>query len=205
MVDEFEYERRFYCREFPAECDDGDAPLLMVQSYFLHQDGFALRLRVQARGVRVPMGSQTDGLTTLMQYREAFREAYITVLGSPVSGTRYEAERTVDADIAAEMILRGGTPIIKNRYSVWIGEDGWNIDVFGANNAGLIVAKVERSSPVTNLLIPGFCTTEVTDDHRFYNDGLASRPFITWRDDFLAGLDRDGAQYSQLFGQNRYE
>ena len=205
MSDDFQYERRFFCREFPVEYDDGDAPALIVQSYFVHQDGFALRIRLRSRDIRVPMGPQADGLTTLMQYREHFSEAYVTVQGNAVGGTRYEAEHAIDANIAIELVLRGGTPIIKNRYSVWLGEDGWEIDVFGANNSGLILAQVERSGPVTNLAIPSFCTAEVTDDHRFYNDGLASKPFITWKDDYAEELERHGAHFSQLFGQNRLE
>ncbi|NEG95279.1 hypothetical protein GFD17_00590 [Bifidobacterium sp. SMB2] len=205
MSDDFQYERRFFCREFPVEYDDGDAPTLIVQSYFVHQDGFALRIRLRSRDIRVPMGPQADGLTTLMQYREHFSEAFVTVQGNAVGGTRYEAERTIDANIAIELVLRGGTPIIKNRYSVWLGEDGWEIDVFGANNSGLILAQVERSSPVTNLTIPSFCTAEVTEDQRFYNDGLASKPFITWRDDYYEELERYGAHFSQLFGRNRME
>ncbi len=75
---------------------------------------------------------------------------------------------------------RGGEVVIKNRYSVWIAEDGWSVDVFGGLNAPLIVAEAERSGPVTNLTIPKFCVTEITDQARFNNDGLAAKPFSTW-------------------------
>ena len=135
MSDDFEYERRFYCSEFPTELDDGDAPLLIVQSYYVHQDGFALRIRTQARSIRTTMTPDLDALKLLMQHREAFKEAFISVKGRAVGGTRYEAERPIDSDIAVELMQRGGTPIIKNRYSAWIGEDGWDIDVFGGPRA----------------------------------------------------------------------
>ncbi|PLS31475.1 adenylate cyclase [Bifidobacterium margollesii] len=203
MSDEFEYERRFFCRSFPTQYDDGDSPLLIVQNYYVHQDGFALRIRMQAHGVRLDMSQETDGLTTLLDHRDAFDEAFVTVKGTAVGGTRYEAARQIDPNIALELMLRGGVPIVKNRFSVWLDEDGWDIDVFGANNAPLIIAEVERSSPVTNLTIPDFCTSEVTDDQRFYNDGLASKPFGTWKDEYFAELDRFGPQFSQLFGRNR--
>lgn len=202
MSDDFEYERRFYCSEFPTELDDGDAPLLIVQSYYVHQDGFALRIRTQARSIRTTMTPDLDALKLLMQHREAFKEAFISVKGRAVGGTRYEAERPIDSDIAVELMQRGGTPIIKNRYSAWIGEDGWDIDVFGGPNASLVTAEVERSGPVTNLTIPRFCTSEVTDDHRFYNDGLASRPYMQWKDDYLQELKQNGPHFSQLFGKN---
>ena len=40
-TDDFEYERRFFCRELPAEYDDGDAPTLIIQSYYVHEIGRA--------------------------------------------------------------------------------------------------------------------------------------------------------------------
>ena len=45
---------------------------------------------------------------------------------------------------------------------------------------------------MTNLQIPSFCVTEITDQARFSNDGLASRPFSQWAADFDAELHRDG-------------
>ena len=45
-TDDFEYERRFFCRELPAEYDDGDAPTLIIKSYYVHADNYALRVRL---------------------------------------------------------------------------------------------------------------------------------------------------------------
>ena len=120
-----------------------------------------------------------------------------------MGGTRYEAEREIDARIAAELVMRGGRPIIKNRFSAWIGEDGWSLDIFGGANAPLVVAEAERSGPVTNLQIPSFCVTEITDQARFSNDGLASRPFSQWVADFDTELHRDGPRFQTQFGRNR--
>ena len=52
-TDDFEYERRFFCRELPAEYDDGDAPTLIIQSYYVHADNYALRVRLVSRKVHV--------------------------------------------------------------------------------------------------------------------------------------------------------
>lgn len=183
-TDDFEYERRFFCRELPAEYDDGDAPTLIIQSYYVHADNYALRVRLVSRKVHVDMTPDVNPVAVLDEYRDRFSEAYVTVKGPSVGGTRYEVEREIDTRIAAELIKRGGSVIIKNRYSVWIEEDGWSVDVFGGPNAPLIVAEAERSGPVTNLTIPKFCITEITDQARFNNDGLANRPFCKWADDF---------------------
>lgn len=189
----------------PAELDDGDAPTLIVQSYYVHADNYALRVRVQAHDVRISMSAASDPIGVIDRYRDAFTDAYVTVKGPSVGGTRYEAEREIDVHIAVELVRRGGVPIIKNRFSVWLGEDGWSIDVFGGANAPLVLAEAERSGPVTNLMIPSFCITEVTDQQRFSNDGLAARPYRDWRADFERELAEQGPHFQQLFGRNRIE
>ncbi|NEG55316.1 CYTH domain-containing protein [Bifidobacterium platyrrhinorum] len=204
-VNEFEFERRFFCRELPPEYDDGDVPKLIIQSYFVYTDNYALRIRLTTRDIRIDMTPDLDPLDVLERYRDRFTHAYVTVKGPSVGGTRYEAERGIDTRIAAELVMRGGKPIIKNRYSVWIAEDGWSVDVFGGANAPLIVAEAERATPVTNLTIPKFCVTEITDQPRFNNDGLAGRPFGGWRDDFERELAEEGPRFQQFFGRNRME
>lgn len=201
---DYEYERRFYCRDFPVELRNGNTPTLIVQSYYVHEDSFALRVRLQSDYVDTMMTRDTNALTTLERWRGSFTRAFVTVKGPAVKGMRYEAERAIDPDIACELVLRGGSPIVKNRYSVWLGEDGWSIDVFGGKNHPLIVAEAERSGPVTNLEIPSFCTTEITDQARFSNDSLASHPFSEWRSDFNKELGEKGPRFLQGFGQNRH-
>lgn len=202
---DFQFARRFFCRELPDEFDDGDAPTLIVQSYFVHEDDYALRIRLQTRAVRVPMSAQLDPKAVLERYRDDFREATLTVKGPSRGGTRYEAQRSIDSRVAAEIMLRGGDLIIKNRTSVWIGADGWNIDVFGGANAPLVIAEAERSTPVTNLIIPRFCITEITDQSRFSNDSLSWRPFSQWSSGFESELRETGPQFQQVFGTNTLE
>ncbi len=180
---DFQFARRFFCRELPDEFDDGDAPTLIVQSYFVHEDDYALRIRLQTRAVRVPMSAGLDPKAVLERYRDDFREATLTVKGPS----------------------RGGDLIIKNRTSVWIGADGWNIDVFGGANAPLVIAEAERSTPVTNLIIPRFCITEITDQSRFSNDSLSWRPFSQWSSEFERELRETGPQFQQVFGTNTLE
>ena len=64
-MDDFEYERRFFCREMPPQLDDGDAPMLIVQSYYVHSDNYALRVRLKTRRTRIPMDRSTDPLDVL--------------------------------------------------------------------------------------------------------------------------------------------
>ena len=107
-MDDFEYERRFFCREMPPQLDDGDAPTLIVQSYYVHADNYALRIRLQTRKARVPMTRDTDPLDVLEQCRDLFSQAFVTIKGPAVGGTRYEAEREIDTRVAVELVRRGG-------------------------------------------------------------------------------------------------
>ena len=104
------------------QLDDGDAPTLIVQSYYVHSDNYALRIRLKTRRTRIPMDRSTDPLEVLDRCRDLFSQAFVTIKGPAVGGTRYEAEREIDTRIAVELVKRGGDIIIKNRYSVWIDE-----------------------------------------------------------------------------------
>ena len=202
---DFEFERRFFCRNLPEKLTSGETPTLIVQSYYVHEDNYALRIRLQADDHALDMNSHTDALHTLLETGNHFTAASVTVKGPSVGGTRYEAERAIDIGIAQELMLRGGSPIVKNRYGIWLDEDWWNLDVFGGENAPLVVAEVERSGPVTDLTIPDFCLTEITDDPRFSNDGLSNKPFSRWADTFDRELTESGPHFMTNFGHNRTE
>lgn len=199
---DFEFERRFWVRDRPVELLDEPDPVLIVQSYYLAQDGYALRLRVQASGLRLPLGPGSDPLAVLDEVGDRFEFCAVTLKGPMNVGTRYEAEREIDVTVGIEMIRRGGDRIVKNRYSVWLGADGWVVDVFGGANSPLVIAECERAGPVTDLQIPAFCETEVTDDARFANDGLARAPYGAWAQEFERDLATAGPRFLTDFGHN---
>lgn len=197
---DFEFERRFLVTDFADHFRD--APTLIVQSYYLADAGYALRVRVQASALEADLDPATRPVDLLDRFDGAWTMGTVTVKGPSVGGTRYESERQVDPGIAVEMIRRGGMPMAKTRYSVWAGGDGWSIDVFGGANHPLIVAECERSGPVTDLEIPAFCVTELTDDRRFSNESLANRPYGAWRTSYLSELAVSGPQLRADFGTN---
>ena len=200
---DFEFERRFYVRDLPALLDDEPDPVLILQSYLVAADGYALRLRLQASGVLLDMTGALDEDEVLDAYARRFDFCALTVKGPPNSGTRYEAEREIDVSIGVELVRRGGARILKNRFATWIDADGWVVDVFGGRNRGLIIAECERGTPVTDLAIPSFCTTEVTEDRRFANENLSHTPFPGWSQRFVAELAASGPRFAQGFGTNR--
>ncbi|QAY63293.1 CYTH domain-containing protein [Xylanimonas allomyrinae] len=197
---DFEFERRFLVRELPAALRD--TPALIVQSYFLSDGGYALRVRCQASGIEARLGASSDARDVLDRHQGDVDFAAVTVKGPSVGGTRYEAEREIEPSVGVELVRRGGAQILKTRYAAWLGADGWVIDVFGGANHPLIVAECERSGPVTDLQIPEFCVTELTDDRRFSNESLAVDPYSAWAAPFARELTAQGPRFRQDFGPN---
>jgi adenylate cyclase len=197
---DFEFERRFLVRMLPDALRD--APALIVQSYYLSDGGYALRVRVQATGVDARLGPGSDARDVLAEHRKHVDFAAVTVKGPSAGGTRYEAERQLDPFVGVELVRRGGAHVLKTRYAAWLGADGWSVDVFGGANHPLVVAECERSGPVTELQIPDFCVTELTDDRRFSNESLAVDPYRGWAAAYASELAATGPRFRDDFGTN---
>ena len=84
-------------------------------------------------------------------------------------------------------------------------DEGWIIDRFLAGNAPLVLSEVERGGPVTDLVIPEFCATEVSEDDRFRNEFLAHHPFGAWAKDYRRELDLLGPTFVDTLGRNQFE
>lgn len=202
VTEDFEFERRFFVRELPRELLGDEAPAVIVQTYFLAVDGFGLRIRLQASAPGQRLDPRTRADDALAQFATEFDLCMLTAKGPAAGGTRYEAERQLDIGVGIEMCSRGGGTIAKSRHSVWLDEDGWVIDEFAGAQRPLIVAECERGGPVTDLRIPSFCVTEVTDDERFSNDRLVTAPYSTWACRFEEELAASGPRFLTDFGTN---
>lgn len=177
---DFEFERRFLVQKMPVELLAGSLPNIIVQTYFLAAEGFGLRIRLQATQAGKHLPQDASGKEAIELFADDFDLCMLTAKGPAAGGTRYEAERELDINVGINMSLLGGKTLAKRRYGVWLGEDGWVIDQFSGENAPLIIAECERTSPVTNLQVPDFCVAEVTDDFRFSNDALSNDPYANW-------------------------
>ena len=122
----------------------------------------------------------------------------IAVKSPPVSSERYELEVELDPDVAVQILRRSERLVLKTRYSIWYGEDGWEFDVFEGKNRGLIIAECERLGPVVDLDVPDFCATELTGDLRFTNDYLSKEPWSQWDSQYKAELAARGPYFLNL-------
>lgn len=197
---DFEFERKFVVSDMPAVAGSDPSPVLIAQAYLFAADGYAVRVRVQGPAPADLRGTPADLVSAL----DDDAIGTMTAKGPAIGGTRYEAERELDPLVAGAIVARAEHVILKIRSSAWLGEDGWIFDRFLADNAGLILAEVERNRPVVDLTIPSFCRTEVSEDDRFRNEYLASHPFPTWAEDFWRDLDRDGPRFVETLGENRF-
>ena len=112
--------------------------------------------------------------------------AYITIKGKgQYTGiTRLEYEYPIPysqaTDMFAEMCQHS---IEKTRITQCYFVDCWQIDVFGGDNAGLVVAEIELASEYQLFDQPSWLGPEVTYDPRYLNSNLGQIPFKDWKHD----------------------
>lgn len=109
-------------------------------------------------------------------------QGYLTLKGPTKGITRAEFEYPIPVDEAKEMLetLCDRPFIEKIRYRLPIGNLVWEIDEFGGDNAGLIVAEVELTSETQQIDCPSWLGKEVSGDPRYYNANLSNYPYKDW-------------------------
>jgi adenylate cyclase len=105
-------------------------------------------------------------------------EGYITIKGKTEGMSRLEYEYAIPGAEANELLHNFCQAIIqKTRYDIWFAGKRWEVDVFGGNNEGLIIAEIELTSEADVFEYPEWVTQEVTNDKRFYNSNLSVTPY----------------------------
>ena len=148
-----EIERKFLVRNdgWRAHATDGRR---LRQAYLARTDALAVRVRV------------TDDA-----------EAELTIKSANPGMRRREFEYAVPVEEArALMDLALGRPIEKRRHTAPAEPGTWEIDVFGGEHAGLVIAEIELPDEGAAFARPGWLGEEVTDDPRYYNAALAGLP-----------------------------
>ena len=117
-----------------------------------------------------------------VRVRVAGNCAYITIKGITISTVRAEYEYTIPVQDAESMLSNLCLqPLIeKRRYRVEHAGMIWEVDVFGGENTGLVVAEIELEDEHQSFEKPDWIGREVTTDKRYYNASLVSEPYNTW-------------------------
>jgi adenylate cyclase len=108
--------------------------------------------------------------------------ATITIKAKGAGLRRLEVEVPISLiDGEALLSLRQSSLIEKVRYQVPWHRNTWEIDVFGGDNAGLIIAEIELRDERETFARPPWLGVEVTGQPRYYNSALAQHPYATWQ------------------------
>lgn len=99
--------------------------------------------------------------------------------------SRHEFEYDVPMKDAEELLaLANGHMITKTRYEVKHARHVWEVDVYGGDLEGLVVAEVEMKSEKESPALPDWLGREVTGDTRYSNQALAEGSLPeNWRDE----------------------
>ena len=132
-------------------------------------------------GVPYRQGYLSTDPERTVRVRRAGDHAFLTIKGLSRGATRAEFEYAIPVDDAEAMLLQCLPPIVsKVRHRIPHAGLTWEVDVFGGENEGLVVAELEIPSEATEVTIPPWLGDEVTGDPRYFNANLVSRPYRDW-------------------------
>lgn len=133
-------------------------------------------------GSALMQGYIANNATATVRVRLKGEQAFLTVKGRAEGITRSEFEYPIPPADARAMLaeLAVSAPIEKVRFRVREGDHVWDLDVFGGENAGLVMAEVELAAEDECFTMPDWAGEEVTGDPRYYNVNLARNPFRNW-------------------------
>lgn len=139
-------------------------------------------------GQKASVRVRTERQVTLwsMERREAFGfaddyESWLNIKSVGTGHTRQEYEYIIpneDADLMQALAV--GAIVTKDRVVIKQGGLKWEIDFFLGENKGLAVAEIELPCPDYPFEKPEWLLEEVTDELRYTNVALSSRPFKSW-------------------------
>lgn len=108
-------------------------------------------------------------------------EAFLTIKGRARGLVCSEFEYPIPAaDGESLLALCGTARVEKIRYEIPHAGHTWEVDVFEAGNAGLVVAEIELADEAEAFERPDWAGPEVSGDPRYLNANLARSPFGAW-------------------------
>jgi CYTH domain-containing protein len=115
----------------------------------------------------------------VVRVRIAGDKAFFCIKALVANFTRHEFEYEIPVEDAERLLeLFCKKPLIeKHRHKENHHGKLWEIDVFHAENEGLVVAEIELEREDEEVELPVFVTKEVSTDARYFNFNLQKSPF----------------------------
>jgi adenylate cyclase len=109
-------------------------------------------------------------------------KSWLTIKRAKTPIHRLEYEYPLPRHDAEEMLRDACLPgnIVKQRYRLPHAGHVWEIDVFAAENAGLVVAEIELSSAGEAFERPDWLGKDISTDPRYFAMNLARHPYRAW-------------------------
>jgi adenylate cyclase len=109
-------------------------------------------------------------------------QANLNIKQSVLNIERMEFEYPIPMEDAEQLLDSACQSAIiqKTRHLVKVDNHVWEIDVFEADNVGLIVAEIELNSVEESFTLPDWIGEEVSNDPRYLNSSLSRTPFCQW-------------------------
>ncbi len=133
-------------------------------------------------GVSIRQGYLARERGHSVRVRIAGDRATLTIKAGTNTLKRSEFEYEIPLADASELLALCTHTIEKTRRVVDVDGTTWEVDEFGGQNAGLVIAEVELDSENQVFNKPSWIGREVTDDSRYLNSELVAHPFETWMD-----------------------
>ena len=132
--------------------------------------------------IRITEGYLSRTNERVVRVRLAGGKGSIAVKGRAQGPRRKEFEYDIPPAHAAEMLDQiCERPLLdKLRHRISVAGITWEIDEFLGENAGLVIAEVQLARNGQPIALPDWVGAEITDDPRYYNNQLVSRPYSTW-------------------------
>jgi adenylate cyclase len=161
--------------------NNSDAGPLEIERKFLIVSD-AWRGQVEGSPKRLSQGYLCSDAAKSVRVRIAGDRATLTVKGSREGISRLELQYDIPVLDAEFMLALCERPLIdKTRYIVRHDGMKWEVDIFHAENDGLMVAEVELEREDQPVSLPEWVGQEVSLEARYYNSCLARAPYSTWK------------------------
>lgn len=110
-------------------------------------------------------------------------KGFLTVkgMGNENGTTRFEWEKEIPLAEARQLMeLCEKGRIEKTRYLIRKGRHLFEVDIFEAENKGLVMAEIELTAEDEAFERPSWLGEEVTGNPKYYNAFLSRRPYAGW-------------------------
>lgn len=128
-----------------------------------------------------PPSMEAGGAKASVRVRVQGEAAFLNIKSVQLGASRQEFEYPIPVDQARALLaLCTGGIVDKRRHYVRHAGHLWEVDEFLGDNAGLVVAEIELQREDEPFEKPDWAGTDVTEQARYYNLVLASRPYSQW-------------------------